>query len=722
MSLRKIKIGIDVGGTFTHAVAIEVGQLALVGKACVPTTHTAEIGVAQGVIDALQALLASAEIAADEIVLIAHSTTQATNALLEGDVAPVGVIGLGEGFEGWRARSETHLKGLELAPGKILPLHHRFVDTARQTLDKNLVQKLIRELQAEGAEVIVASEAFGVDRPEREQLIAEAARDMGLLATAASDISKLYGLKVRTRTAVINASMMPRMLETANRTEQAIRDSGIQTPVMVMRSDGGIMSIDEMRRRPILTMLSGPAAGVAAALMFARVSDGIFIEVGGTSSDITVIRNGKPQVKSAQIGGHRLYIQTLDVRTLGIAGGSIPRIQRKGAQPVLDVGPRSAHIAGLAYPAFAEQTDFSDLEVSQIQPRPGDPSDYLKLSAQGKAYTLTPTEAAHYLDLVKVSGHGEANRAAVQQVMQAAAKKLQTTPEALATQIQVRAAEKIRPTIRQLMREYKLDRELIQFVGGGGGAMAIVPFAAQHLGFEHSITEHTEVISAIGAALGLIRDSVERNLINPSNDDLLSLRQAAYDSVLEMGAAPETIEVSIEIDTRNKKVMAVATGASALRTDAEAGENLLDDAALQSQAARSLHVNAETVSCLGRTERLSVWGATVTRRRLLGLWQQAQLNLRVLDQKGTVRLQLNDALAECTEIKALRKRLPRLVEQLTAFGDAGGLIPDVYLVLDRRLLDLSGLVEMAQMLALIEQETQGLKEDTPVVLLAVRKS
>ena len=170
-----------------------------------------------------------------------------------------------------------------------------------------------------------------------------------------------------------------------------------------------------MRRRPAVTMLSGPAASVAGALMHLKVSDGIYFEVGGTSTNIGVIRNGRPTVKHAKVGGHDTYVNSLDVRVLGIAGGSMPRVR---GNEIVDVGPRSAHIAGLHYAAFAAPTISSSRGSNCSSPKDGDPDDYVAIRcANGERYAITDTCAANVLGYAKPGWHACGNAEAARRAM-----------------------------------------------------------------------------------------------------------------------------------------------------------------------------------------------------------------------------------------------------------------------------------------------------------------
>src|SRR5258706_4569170 len=395
--LKTYRIGMDVGGTFTKAVPIDNARFEVVGRYAVMTTHSDPRRVAKGVIEVFRKVLERAGVDPGDVVFLAHSTPQATNALLEGDVAPVGVIGMANRFEAMLARGQSSIKEIELAPGRFLRPLHRFITTEKLT--EQVVGETLSALRDEGAQVIVASSAFSVDDQSAEEMVMRVASQMGLPATGGHEISKLYGLTIRTRTAVINASILPKMVETAQLTHESVRAAGIAAPLMIMRGDGGVMDLTEVQKRQVLTMLSGRAASVAGALMYLRVSDGIFFEVGGTSTNIGVIRGGQPTIAFAEVGGHRTYISSLDVRVLGIAGGSMVRV---ASDRIVDVGPRSAHIAGLPYAAFQPAEGMVDPELEPIQPKPGDPRDYVAVRlADRRRVGITTTDAANVLGVVK---------------------------------------------------------------------------------------------------------------------------------------------------------------------------------------------------------------------------------------------------------------------------------------------------------------------------------
>jgi len=724
---RKIRIGIDVGGTFTHAVAIDAATLALVGRSKVPTTHTAAEGVARGVVESLQEILRRCAIAPDEIVLIAHSTTQATNALLEGDVAPVGIVGMGGGTGAWLARRQTALPSIALAPGRHLAISQRFIRSER--VSETTVAAALDQLCRAGAQVIVAAEAVSVDDPRHEELVCAVAARRGLPATATHHVSRLHGLGVRTRTAVINASMIPRMLNTAELTERAVRAAGITAPLMIMRSDGGVMDIAEMRRRPILTMLSGPAAGVAAALLYARVSDGVFLEVGGTSTDISVIKNGRCQIRSAEIGGQKLHVSTLDVRTVGLAGGSLVQYWDGG---IVDVGPRSAHIAGLSYVSFlptrpesimapGPATDCSGALTVGVSPRrdflcrAGDENTLPKAELIEAA--VTPTCASNYLGLVPEGDPARGNQECIRPVFDLLAHVLKFKDgTALADAILRTAARKVTVLIQGLLRDYKLDPGVVRLIGGGGGASAIVPYVARVMGLPFETVENADVISAIGAALALVRDSVERTVIEPNEEDIRRIREEAFTSVLRMGAAAETVEVFVEVDAKRNLLRATAEGATEIRAQElrRAELSLAERGAL---VAASLGGDGQPAQRVLEAGGFEIWTARRVVHRLWKFLPEARQAVRVLDQAGTIRWASNHADVRGSTVALAERDLADFAETYTRYSDAGATIPRCYVLLSNRVIDLSGLVEIQQVLEVLRIELQRQAQATPCALL-----
>ena len=699
------RIGIDVGGTFTHAVAIDAASLQVTHQARVPTTHRAAEGVALGVTQALRALL-DAGVTPEEVVFIAHSTTQATNALLEGDVSPVGILGMARGADAFKARKDTEIGRVEVAPGRFLESVHTFLDSG--AVNAESVRAAVQELQARGAQVIVAAEAFGVDDPTNERLVLDVCAELGVPATASHEVSGLYGLRIRTRTAVINASILPKMMQTAEMTAGAVSAAGITAPLMIMRSDGGVMSIDEVRRRPILTILSGPAAGVAAALMYARISDGIFIEVGGTSSDITCIRNGQASVQSATIGGHKLFLRTLDVRTIGLAGGSMVRVKDGKVQAV---GPRSAHLAGLAYSCFAEHQ--GQYTPRLVQPLPNDPADYLVAAAGDKQLALTMTCAANAAGSVPDGDYARGDGALAGQLL---AEALHEAPKDAAEAVLTTGCAQAVATIETLLEDYSLRREHVTLIGGGGGAGAVVPFTGGMMALPWRIAQNAPVISAIGVALALVRDVVERTIPNPSKDDLLRVRREAVEAVVRVGANPQTVEVQVEVDAQHQLVRATATGATEMRTRDLAAAGV-DDAAQREAAARSLGVEASILSEPARTPYYAALTCTREIKKLFGLLRTARTPLRLVDREGVIRLQMAHGAAEATPASRALPRLRELMAAQTSYGDGGERLPSVFLAAGARIFNLSGLLTAEHVLSLAEAELQHLPADEAVLLL-----
>ena len=715
MQNRKIRIGIDVGGTFTHAVALDHQSYEVIAHAVTPTTHSSRYSVSEGIIKTFQDVLVQTGAAPEDVVFVAHSTTQATNALLEGDVAKVGVVGMGRGLEAIKAKTDTMIADIPLNESKALHTAHSFLNTDPKEFTQEKINQVIEELRKKGCSVIVASEAFGVDDPHREDMVTSLAQQLGLPATASHEISQLYGLKVRTRTAVINASILPKMTQTADMTNESIQRSGITAPLMIMRSDGGVMDIQQMRKLPILTLLSGPAAGIAAALMYANVSDGIFLEVGGTSTDISVIHNGKAMVKSASVGGHSTFLKTLDSRTVGIGGGSMIRIDSAGQ--VRDVGPRSAHIAGLTYLAFAEPEELQDARPVLAAPIEGDPPDHLMMeNPAGKRFAVTLTDAAMMAGAVQPSDYAFGNLENVRLCFDKLSEEYGQPPQAFAEAVLDKAIQRVDATVQALLQDYQLDPKLLSLVGGGGGCTTVVPWLSRHTGIRYVIADKAEVISAIGAAMAMLRDTVARTVIDPTPEDIAAIRRQAVDSLISMGAAPDSIEVQMEIDQQKNIVQATATGSLQMEQQ-DLGMGRASQEELSQIAADSLRVQPGQETLAGQTEGLFIFSSVRRVSRLFGLFHRDEQDFRVLDRRGVVKLQVNNGQLLCTSGGRFSADLDAFLQEVSSYNDAGQILPEVFVLHGSRIVDLSSVLVHDQVMQLAALELEGAAPDTPICVL-----
>jgi N-methylhydantoinase A/oxoprolinase/acetone carboxylase beta subunit len=706
------RIGIDVGGTFTKAVLIDNATHEVVGRYSVLTTHADPRGVAKGVVEVFRKVLEQSAVDPKDVIFLAHSTTQATNALLEGDVASVGVVGMASRVEGLLARGQSSIKEIELAPGRFLHPINRFLTTDKLTEED--VRRTLEEFKAQGVKVIVASCAFGVDDNEGEELVRRVAVELGLAVTCGHEITKLYGLTTRTRTAVINASILPKMIDTANMTEASVREAGIKAALMIMRGDGGVMDIQEMHRRPVMTMLSGPAASVAGALMHLKVSDGIYFEVGGTSTNIGVIRNGRPTVKYARVGGHETYVSSLDVRVIGIAGGSMVRVRDRA---LTDVGPRSAHIAGLPYAAFAKTEAIVDPKLEFFSPHKDDPDDYVAVrTADGTRYAITNTCAANVLGYAKPGLHAYGNPEAARRAMVPLAERLGKSVEDTARLILERATDKVIPVVEDLIAEYKLDRDQAVLVGEGGGAAALIPFAAERLKLVHKISKDAEVISSIGVALALVRDVVERVIPNPQPDDLKAIKREAFDAVVKLGAAPENVEVTVEVDPQTQRVRATAMGASEMRSRDRSTEITEDEA--MTLAATSMGVTATNVHLSAQTTRMRVFQGKIEQRKW-AIFKSRRSPVRAIDLEGVIRVQRSDGIVTSATAEAGNTALRSLWEQTTIYNGDSIITPDMFVIVGAHVVDLTGTATLDQALAVAQSEFEGLPNDAPIALISV---
>ncbi len=327
-------LGIDVGGTFTDAVRVEGGR---VTTAKVPTARRQESSV----------LAAAAAVGLDRVERFTHGTTIATNALLERRGAPTTFVTT-RGFEHLlhlRRQTRAHLyRPCAEHPPPLVPLERCLGVDGRMGKDGELAPLDLASLPALGTDAIAVCLLFSFRHPEHERTLANELRRRHPSAhvVASHEIAPEFREYERASTTVIDAYLGPVLGGYLRALSEKCRDAGLVEP-LVMRSSGGVATLDEAARHASLALLSGPAAGVVGAARIAELAgfpNALAFDMGGTSTDVCAIVDGEARREhEREVGGFPVRLPTVAVHTVGAGGGSIVWEDTGGA---LRVGPESA--------------------------------------------------------------------------------------------------------------------------------------------------------------------------------------------------------------------------------------------------------------------------------------------------------------------------------------------------------------------------------------------
>ncbi|MDI6028489.1 hydantoinase/oxoprolinase family protein [Corticibacterium sp. UT-5YL-CI-8] len=350
---RTLSVAIDVGGTFTDVVLVDrtTGQS---WKAKTPTTPP---NFETGFITGINKALALAGRPPSDVAQVAHATTVATNAILEMRGAPAALLTT----KGFRHVLEIGRHDIPrkanlyswVKPKRPIPAHRIFeiderLDVSGQVLrpvDEDVVRQAAKAIDAQGIVAVAVCFLHAFANASHEQRVRDILLEVNpaFMVSLSSEVLPVYREFERTMATILNAYVMPLVSSYVSKLGSELSSNGIDAPLLLMKSSGGVTGAASIRKAPIQTALSGPAAGIVGAVYeagLAEFDNFITVDIGGTSADICLVQNGRPGVttKSA-VGEWPMTLPMVDIHTIGAGGGSIARLSEAGT---LTVGPESA--------------------------------------------------------------------------------------------------------------------------------------------------------------------------------------------------------------------------------------------------------------------------------------------------------------------------------------------------------------------------------------------
>jgi N-methylhydantoinase A len=380
----RLRIGIDTGGTFTDIVSVDSGSGAMRVTKVASTPANPAVGLVRGV----RAILAEAGGSPADVASLAHGTTVATNALLQGEISALGLIVTA----GFRHILEIARQSVPegygnsyfwVKPERIVPLQYvrevggrmNFRGEELRALDEASVRDAARFFRRRNIHAVgvclIHSYANSAHERRVAAVFAEEYPDCTLSLSCA--VLPEYREYERAVTTLVDAFVKPHMVRYLRHVHDELGSGLKERPFLVMQSSGGVASTDQVARKPITTALSGPAAGALGSAVIAEIAglpDVVTLDAGGTSTDLCLIEDGKPHTTNGgAVGAFPVRIPMIDIKTIGTGGGSIAWLSREGH---LKVGPRSAGAepGPMCYPNGGSEPTITDanLVLGRIPP------------------------------------------------------------------------------------------------------------------------------------------------------------------------------------------------------------------------------------------------------------------------------------------------------------------------------------------------------------------
>ncbi|MBC7706751.1 MAG: hydantoinase/oxoprolinase family protein [Rhodoferax sp.] len=628
-------IGVDTGGTYTDAAIIEAHGHKVVARAkAITTKGDLAIGVTEAITSAVAQLPQG--LRAQDIRLVSVSTTLATNAVVEGHGSAVGVLLVG--FDAAMVERTGIAKAFPGIAIEVIAGGHDHNGDAPLPLDVVALEAAL-ERMADKVDAFAVASTFAVRNAAHEH----AARELivartGKPVTLSTELSSSLDAPRRALTATLNARLIVRVSTLIEAVDRSMQQLHIDCPLMIVKGDGTLALAESVATRPIETVLSGPAASLVGARWLSGLDNFILSDMGGTTTDLGILRDGRPQVteQGAEVGGWRTMVRAIDVRTIGLGGDSEIHI---GSHGKITVGPQRivpVSLLGARYPEVLKllEADLADVErgsslhgrfvllpfgarqaATSAELNPQERELLAKVREQPQALRrlansptsqravaslkrkglvqiggFTPSDAAHVLGLQNNWSAAAALMAA--QLGSRLREMKFPTPERTEAFARDVWSQTVRLSAAAILDtavgEHLSDGKLMRAVCAGEGALGLVRISviptvpvvavggpvgvyyhevARRLGCDIIFPEYGDVANAVGAATGVVAQTVIVRVDGDGSGQFLMhssagtcgfdnpaaalkaatelARQSARDAVIAMGASDPQVRVSV---------------------------------------------------------------------------------------------------------------------------------------------------------------------------------